>query len=80
MMAPRDRDLLFTILNIAVTFAVMLLAVRFIGELHGLFVIVISLIVQTSFLSRRVVTLERELRSSRESSESEHRKIAEKAV
>jgi hypothetical protein len=76
----RDKDLLLTILTIAVTFGVMLLAIHFLGELHGLIVTVIALIGQIAFLGRRVVALERELRISRESHETEHSKIAEKNV
>ena len=74
----RDKDLLLTILIVAVTIGVMLLAIQFLGELHGLIVTVIGLIVQTLFLTIRVASLERELRISRESHEPS--KTAEKTV
>jgi hypothetical protein len=60
------------------TFGAMLVLMQFLGELHGLIVTVIILIGQIAFLSSRVVTLERELRISRESHEPS--KTSEKAV
>jgi len=76
----RDKDLLLMILTIAVTFGVMLLLIQFLGELHGLISTVIILIGQIAFLSRRVFALERELRISREASESEQPKVGGKSV
>jgi hypothetical protein len=74
----RDKDLLLTILSVAVTIGVMLLLMQFIGELHGLILTVVILVVQTSFLTIRVASLERELRISRETHEP--RKVSEKLV
>ena len=76
----RDKDLLLMILTIAVTFGVMLLLIQFLGELHGLISTVIILIGQIALLSRRVFALERELRISRETPESEHPKVGGKSV
>jgi hypothetical protein len=74
----RDKDLLLAILTIAVTFGVMLLLIHMLGEVHGLISTVIILIGQTSFLTIRVASLERELRSSRGLHDSS--KTAEKII
>jgi len=66
----RDKELLLTLLAVAGTFGLMLLAMYLLGELHGLIATVIGLIVQIVFLNRRVITLERELRISRAAPES----------
>ena len=76
----RDKDLLLTILSSAVTFGIMLLLIQFLGEVHGLISTVIILVCQIAFLSRRVSALERELRISRESHETEPSKIPEKSA
>jgi hypothetical protein len=75
-----DKDLFVAIISIAVTIGVMLALISFLGELHGLICTVIILIVQTSFMTRRMAALERELRISRTPSDSEHSKLAEKTV
>jgi hypothetical protein len=62
----RDRDLLLTILAVGVTVGMMLLLICTLGELHGLISTVIILIGQISFLTMRVVALEREIRVPRE--------------
>ena len=74
----RDRDLLLTFLSVVVTIGVMLLLMQFIGELHGLIITVVILVVQSSFLTIRVASLERALRISRETHESPN--VGEKTV
>jgi hypothetical protein len=76
----KDKDLLLTLVNVVVTLGAMLAVMAFIGELHGLIATVFILIVQTSFLTRRVVALERELRISHEPPHSESSKVVEKTA
>jgi hypothetical protein len=76
----RDKSLLLTIIQIAMTFGAMLVLISFLGELHGLIVTVIMLIGQTSFLTSRVAALERELRISHKPSDGDPSKIVEKTV
>jgi uncharacterized protein involved in response to NO len=76
----KDKSLLLAVVNAAVTFGVMLAMIKLLGELHGLISTVVLLIVQTSFLTGRVVALERERRLSREPSEGERSKIIEKTA
>ena len=71
-----DKGLLMMIVNVAVTFGVMLAMIGFLGELHGAISTIILLIVQTSFLTKRVTALERELRISHGSTAGEPNKIA----
>jgi hypothetical protein len=61
---PKDKDLLLGLANAAGGLGTLLGATYFLGELHGLACTAIALILYTSLLSRRVVALERELRSS----------------
>ena len=75
-----DKGLLLMIVNVAVTFGVMLALIHFLGELHGAISTIILLIVQTSFLTKRVTALERELRISRELSAREDSKIVGKTL
>jgi len=73
-----DKDLRLLILFNAMMFGMMLLLIKFLGELHGLISTVVLLIGQTAFLNRRVNTLEREVRISRETSDRPPAKFAEK--
>ncbi|HWD90817.1 MAG TPA: hypothetical protein VG938_00580 [Verrucomicrobiae bacterium] len=76
----RDRDLLVAILTMAVTFGIMLLLIHMLGEIHGLISTVIMLLVQISFLHRRVSALEHELRISHEIPDTDHSKLTEKNI
>ncbi len=58
---PKEKDLLVGLSSAAGGFGTLLAATYFLGELHGLACTAIVLILYTSFLSRRVVALEREL-------------------
>jgi hypothetical protein len=76
----KDKGLLLTIVSAAVTFGVMLALIKTLGELHGVISTVVLLIVQTSFLTSRVVALERELRLSREPASDERSKIIQNTI
>ncbi len=65
----KEKSLLMAIVYIAVPFGAMLVLMHFLGELHGLISTVVILIGQISFLTSRVVVLERELRISHEPSD-----------
>ena len=73
-----DKTLIRVLIGIGVSLALMLFILHFLGELQGLIVIVIALLVQISLLTGRVVTLERELRISRDTPDS--LKTSEKTV
>jgi len=74
-----DKDLFRVLIGIAVSVGLIVLLLHFLGESHGLICMTIALIIQITFLTGRVVALERGLQSSRKSFESEVSNLAEKA-
>ena len=79
-LTSKDKDLLLTILAGALNFAVMLAVMHFIGQLNGVTVIAVMIVLQAGFLTRRVAVLERELRAARDSSDGAHSKVIEKTA
>jgi hypothetical protein len=65
-----DKNVNRVLIGIGISMAVFLIGCHFFGEVQGLICVVIALIVQVSFLTGRVVALERELQISHETHES----------
>jgi hypothetical protein len=63
MIQASDKDLLRQIAGAAIGLGVMLAAVRYLGEVHGLAATVVGLLVVNSHLSVRLDALRREVRS-----------------
>jgi hypothetical protein len=78
MITKKDKDLLLTIVPIFVSLGMFMLMVHLLGEVHGIYVLVIAFLVQISFLVRRVVALEREVSDLRKSADEGRAKIIEK--
>jgi len=76
----KDKDLLLTILASGCSVAAMLAVMQVIGQLNGATSMIVVLIVQSAFLTRRVAVLERELRSARGFSDGAQPKFVEKTV
>lgn len=66
MLKSSDKDLLRYIALAVTSVGMMLGAIHFLGEVHGLIITVVALIIQFSRMAVQLQTVQRELQSMRE--------------